>query len=65
MQLVREALSGRSTRFKAGLLLGSALFAAAAAVARADAIQDLQGAWVMEGAKCTSGLRKDPRENQV
>ena len=58
MQLVREALRGRSTRFKAALLLGSALFAAAAAGARADAIQDLQGAWVMEGAKCTTVFEK-------
>ena len=58
MHLVRKALRGQFARSMAGLLLGSALFAATAAGARADAIQDLQGAWVMEGAKCTAVFEK-------
>src|SRR3954452_12595704 len=58
MHLVREALREQFGRSMAGLLLGSALVAAAATGARADAIQDLQGAWVMEGAQCTAVFQR-------
>ena len=58
MHLVIEALSGRSNRTKAGLLLGSALFAASVAAARADAVEALQGAWVMEISDCNGVFEK-------
>lgn len=53
MHLVEEALRERSSRSKAGLLLGLALFAVGPAVARADAFEVLQGAWVEENTSCT------------
>ena len=52
------ALVRRFHRSMVGLLVGSALFAASVAGAWADAIEDLQGAWVMEGAKCTAVFEK-------
>ena len=58
MHLVIEALRGRSNRSKAGLLLGSALFVASAAGARADAIEVLQGVWVGESSDCTKVFEK-------
>ena len=53
-----EALGWRIHHSKAGLLLGSALFAASVAGAWADAIEDLQGAWVMEDTECTAVFEK-------
>ena len=43
---------------RARLLLGSALFAAGVGAARADAIEALQGAWVMEISDCASVFEK-------
>ena len=43
----------RSHCSKAGVLLGSALVVASVAGARADAVEALQGAWVMESSDCT------------
>ena len=54
MHRVIKALIGRPSRSKALLLLGSALFAASVAGARADIIETLQGAWVMEDTACTA-----------
>ena len=58
MHLVIEALRWRSNRSKAGLLLGSALFAASATGAWADAIEVLQGVWVRESSDCTKVFEK-------
>ena len=58
MDLVIEALSGRSSRTKAGLLLGSALFAAGVSTAWADPVEALQGAWVMEISDCAGVFEK-------
>ena len=58
MHLLIEALRRRSNRSKAGLLLGSALVVASAAGAWADAIEALQGAWVMEINECTGAFEK-------
>jgi len=53
MHLLIGALKGRSNRSKAGLLLGSALFAGSVNGAWADAVEVLQGAWVWETSDCT------------
>ena len=58
MHLVKEAQRGRSNRLKAGLLLGSALVVASVAGAWADAVEVLQGAWVMESSTCTGVFEK-------
>jgi hypothetical protein len=55
-------MRGRSNRSTAGLLLGSALVAASAAGAWADAIEALQGAWVMEISDCTGVFEKVRKE---
>ena len=54
MHIVTSAMGELLKRSNAGLLLGSVLFAMGTAGAWADAIQDLQGAWVMDGTKCTA-----------
>ena len=53
-----EALVWRFYRSKAGLLLGSALFAAGVSGAWADAVDVLQGAWVMEDTDCAAVFEK-------
>jgi hypothetical protein len=58
MHLVIEALGDWSTRSKAGILLGLALFAASVAPARADVVEALQGAWVLESSDCTKVFEK-------
>ena len=58
MHLLVEALRGRSNRSKAVLLLGSALVVTSLASAWADAIEALQGAWVMESSDCTAVFEK-------
>ena len=52
--VVIEAPRGRSNRSRAGLLLCSALFAAGSNAAWADAIEVLQGSWVMQSSECTA-----------
>lgn len=51
--LVEQAPRGRPTRSWAAVLLGIALVVASVAAARADAIEALQGAWVMERSDCS------------
>ena len=58
MPPVARARSARSQRSKFRLVLGLALFAASAAVAWADAIEHLQGPWVMQSSSCTSVFEK-------
>ena len=59
MHLVKKALIGRPNCSKAvWLLLGSALLAASVAGVRADVIELLQGAWVMEDTACTAVFEK-------
>lgn len=53
-----RALVWQLHRSKAGLLLGLALFAASAPRAWADAIENLQGSWVMENSECTGVFEK-------
>lgn len=43
-----------SNRSKAGLLVGSVVLAASVAAAWADAIEVLQGAWVLQVSNCTA-----------
>ena len=54
----KKALVWRFHRSKAGLLLGSALFAAGVSGAWADAVDVLQGAWVMEDTDCAAVFEK-------
>ena len=58
MHLPEEAPGGRSNRSRAGLLLGSALVVASVTDAWADAVEALQGAWVMEFSDCTGVFEK-------
>jgi hypothetical protein len=58
MHLAIEALRGWPNRSKAGLLLASALFVASVAGARADVVEGLQGAWVLEDTDCTKVFEK-------
>ena len=53
-----KALVWRFHRSKTGLLLGSALFAAGVPRASADAVDVLQGAWVMEDTDCAAVFEK-------
>ena len=53
-----EALVWRFHRSKAGLLLASAFFAAGVSGAWADAVDILQGAWVMEDTDCAAVFEK-------
>jgi hypothetical protein len=53
-----DARGRRLDRMRAGILLASALFAASLAAARADPIDALQGAWVMEISDCASVFEK-------
>jgi hypothetical protein len=58
MHVLTESLRWQSSRSKAGLLLGSVLFVASVVGARADAVEALQGAWVMEFSDCTGVFEK-------
>ena len=57
MHLVLEALR-RVQSLEGRSALGSALFVASVAGARADAIEVLQGAWVWESSDCTKVFEK-------
>ncbi|MDW6026609.1 hypothetical protein SAZ10_33095 [Mesorhizobium sp. BAC0120] len=48
----------RFNRSKSGVFLASVLFAASTAGAWADAIENLQGAWVTEDTECTGVFEK-------
>jgi len=62
MRIVTSVISERSKRSMMWSLLGSMLFAMSTAGAWADPIADLQGAWVMEGAKCEAVFEKSRRK---
>jgi len=59
MRIVTNVMSELSKRSMIRALLGSILFAISTAGAWADPIADLQGAWVMEGAKCEAVFEKN------
>jgi len=52
--VIMEAPRGRTNRWRAGLLLCSALFAAGLKAAWADDIEVLQGSWIMESSECAT-----------
>ena len=58
MHFLIEALRGQFSRSWARLLVASALFVSGVPGAWADAIEDLQGAWVMEDTKCAAVFEK-------
>ena len=58
MHLVTESPRGWANPTKVVLLLGSVLFAADVSVARADALEALQGVWVGESTECTMVFEK-------
>ena len=55
---VVETLRARSNRSRVALLIGSVLVVASTAGAWADAIEALQGAWVMESSDCMGVFEK-------
>ena len=61
MHLFTKASRRKFNHWRVGLLLGSLLFATGVVGARADAVEGLQGAWVMEFSEC-SGVFEKVRE---